>query len=100
MPRDALPPPRKRLGQHFLTDPRILGRIADALALEGTETVVEIGPGRGALTAALLERAGRVVAVELDRDLAARLREHYRGDPRLAVVEADVLDVSLADVAG
>ena len=104
MPRDPQspkpPPPRKRLGQHFLTDPRILGRIADALELRGTETVVEIGPGRGALTEALLERAGRLVAVEVDRELAARLRARYAGDARVTVVEADVLEVDLAAIAG
>jgi 16S rRNA (adenine1518-N6/adenine1519-N6)-dimethyltransferase len=95
-----LPPVRKSLGQHFLSDPRILARIADALRLARGETVVEIGPGRGALTAQLLERAGRVVAVEVDRQLAALLRERYAGEPRLSVVEADVLEVRLSDVAG
>ena len=95
-----LPRPRKRLGQHFLSDPRILSRIADALELTGTETVVEIGPGRGALTDVLAARAGRVVAVELDGALAALLRQRYAGNDRVRVVEADVLDVSLGDVAG
>jgi 16S rRNA (adenine1518-N6/adenine1519-N6)-dimethyltransferase len=92
------PRARKRLGQHFLTDPRILGRIADALNLTGTETVVEIGPGRGALTEQLLPRAGRVVAIEVDRDLVPMLREKFADAP-LTVIEADVLDVSLHDVA-
>ena len=95
-----LPRPRKRLGQHFLSDPRILSRIADALELTGTETVVESGPGRGALTDVLAARAGRVVAVELDGALAALLRQRYAGNDRVRVVEADVLDVSLGDVAG
>src|SRR5215213_3282725 len=81
-----LPRPRKRLGQHFLSDPRILSRIADALELTGTETVVEIGPGRGALTDVLVERAGRVVAVELDGALAALLRQRYAGNDRVRVV--------------
>jgi 16S rRNA (adenine1518-N6/adenine1519-N6)-dimethyltransferase len=98
--RAEQPPVRKRLGQHFLTDPRILGRIADALELRGDETVVEIGPGRGALTDVLRHRARRVVAVELDRALAARLREHYAGDERVSIVEGDVLEVDLARVAG
>jgi 16S rRNA (adenine1518-N6/adenine1519-N6)-dimethyltransferase len=62
--------------------------------------VLEIGPGRGALTDLLVRRAGRVVAVELDRLLAAKLRERYASDPRLTVVEADVLKVRLADLAG
>ena len=68
----AFPPVRKSLGQHFLSDPRILARIADALALTSDETVVEIGPGRGGLTEQLLARAGRVIAIEIDRMLAAR----------------------------
>jgi 16S rRNA (adenine1518-N6/adenine1519-N6)-dimethyltransferase len=90
----------RRLGQHFLTDPRALARIADTLALTGTETVVEIGPGRGALTELLLARAARVVAIELDGTLVAHLRSRFAGDPRLTVVAADVLDVALAGAAG
>ena len=61
MSADFYPRPRKALGQHFLTDPRILGRIADALASAAGDTVVEIGPGRGALTDILLARQLRVV---------------------------------------
>lgn len=94
------PPIRKSLGQHFLTDPRILARIADAVALAPGETVVEIGPGRGSLTDALLARAARVVAVEIDRKLAELLREKYANEPRLTIVEADVLDVNLGELAG
>ena len=94
------PPVRKRLGQHFLTDPRILDRIADAVALAPGETVVEIGPGRGSLTAALLARGARVVGVELDRKLAELLREKYAGERRLTIVEGDVLDVSFGEIAG
>jgi 16S rRNA (adenine1518-N6/adenine1519-N6)-dimethyltransferase len=94
------PPPRKRFGQHFLSDPRILARIADAAALTPDDTVIEIGPGRGALTERLLERAGRVIAIEIDRDLAAALRARYAADDRLTIVERDVLDVSLAELAG
>jgi 16S rRNA (adenine1518-N6/adenine1519-N6)-dimethyltransferase len=98
--RGGFPPTLKRLGQHFLADRRVLARIADALELTGTETVVEIGPGRGALTELLLERAGRVVAIEIDRALAALLRERWGAEPRLSIVERDVLQVSLGDVAG
>jgi 16S rRNA (adenine1518-N6/adenine1519-N6)-dimethyltransferase len=94
------PHPRKRLGQHFLSDPRILARIADAADLAPDDTVVEIGPGRGALTEQLRERAARVIAVELDRALAATLRDRYAGDPRLTIVEGDVLDVDLGALAG
>lgn len=96
----SFPPPRKRFGQHFLSDPRILGRIADTLAPGADETVIEIGPGRGALTDALVARAGRVIAIEIDRDLSARLRERYAGDARLEVIEADVLTVDFARAAG
>jgi 16S rRNA (adenine1518-N6/adenine1519-N6)-dimethyltransferase len=94
------PRPRKRLGQHFLTDRGILGRIADALALTGHETVVEIGPGRGALTEQLATRASRVVAVELDGALASILRTQYALDPRVTIVERDILDVAPAEIAG
>ena len=93
------PPPRKRLGQHFLTDPRILGRIVDALAPTAEETVIEIGPGRGALTDVLMQRAARVIAIEVDRDLAGLLRERYANDARLTVVEADVLDTDFGALA-
>src|SRR5688500_18229128 len=96
----AFPPVRKSLGQHFLSDPRILARIADTLALTSDETVVEIGPGRGGLTEQLLARAGRVIAIEVDRMLAARLRERYAGDPRLEVVERVVLETNLGALAG
>ncbi len=90
----------RRLGQHFLTDPRALARIADALALSGTETVVEIGPGRGALTELLLARAARVVAIELDKPLVELLRGRFGADSRFTLVHADVLDVALAGAAG
>ncbi|HEX6809632.1 MAG TPA: 16S rRNA (adenine(1518)-N(6)/adenine(1519)-N(6))-dimethyltransferase RsmA [Gemmatimonadaceae bacterium] len=90
--------PRKRFGQHFLTDPRILARIADAALLEVGDTVIEIGPGRGALTDALRVRASRVVAIEVDRDLAARLRARYAGDDGVSIVEGDVLAMSLGEL--
>ncbi len=100
MSADFYPRPRKALGQHFLTDPRILGRIADALASAAGDTVVEIGPGRGALTDILLARQLRVVAIEVDRDLAPRLERRHAGNPRLAVIPQDVLTVDLAAAAG
>src|SRR6476620_6126332 len=101
-PRDlraAFPPTRKSLGQHFLNDRRILGRIADALQLQGHETVLEIGPGRGALTDILAERAGRLIAIEYDRALAALLRERYARRSNVLIAEADVLEVSLGELA-
>jgi 16S rRNA (adenine1518-N6/adenine1519-N6)-dimethyltransferase len=98
-PRAAFPPTRKSLGQHFLSDRRILGRIADALQLKGDETVLEIGPGRGALTDLLVDRAGRLIAIEYDRALAAMLRERYARRSNVLVAEADVLEVSLGELA-
>ena len=103
-PRDrssasGFPPTLKRLGQHFLSDPRILDRIVDALGLDGHETVVEIGPGRGGLTDRLIPRARRVVAIEIDRALAAMLRTKYAAEPKVGVMEADALTVHLAVAA-
>ena len=94
-----LPPIRKSLGQHFLSDPAILARIAAALGATGSETVVEVGPGRGALTTHLRAVAGRLVAIEYDRALAALLRSRYADDPQVEIVEADVLATPLAVVA-
>jgi len=94
------PPVRKSLGQHFLNDTRILTRIAGALELTGGETVIEIGPGRGSLTALLAARARRLVAVEYDRALAQLLRDRYAGDARVTIVEQDVLSVNFGELAG
>ena len=93
--RRGLPPVLKRLGQHFLNDTDALRDIADALSLTKNDLVVEIGPGRGALTELLLSRAGHVIAIELDRELAGRLKKSHEGDPRLTVIEDDILEVSL-----
>jgi len=96
---NPLPPVRKSLGQHFLSDRRILARIADALHLHPTETVVEIGAGRGSLTDLLRDRAGKTIAIEYDRQLAERLRDRYGGDPRVQIVEGDVLQMDLGALA-
>jgi 16S rRNA (adenine1518-N6/adenine1519-N6)-dimethyltransferase len=99
-PREGgLPPVRKSLGQHFLADQKILGRIVDALEPIGDRTVLEIGPGRGALTELLLDRARRVVAVEFDRMLAEYLRKRFAGRD-LEIVQADVLETDIASLAG
>ena len=95
-----LPRPRKRLGQHFLVDRGVLERIADALAPTAGDVVIEIGPGRGALTDLLVRRAKRVVAIELDRDLVPYLRDRYRDAGNVEVIERDVLEVNLGEVAG
>jgi 16S rRNA (adenine1518-N6/adenine1519-N6)-dimethyltransferase len=78
---------RRRFGQHFLHDPRVLSRIVDALDASPEDFVVEIGPGEGALTYPLLARTGKIHVIELDRDLAARL-----SDQRIAVHQTDALE--------
>ncbi|MRR08488.1 ribosomal RNA small subunit methyltransferase A [bacterium] len=83
--------PKKRFGQHFLTSPAAVEKIIAAAELGGGDTVLEIGPGRGVLTGLLAERAGRLVAVEVDRQLARALQESFRDDPKVAVVEQDFL---------
>lgn len=87
----AEPYPSKRLGQHFLRDQRTIHRIIYALAPKPEETIVEIGPGTGALTSVLVERAGRVIAVEFDNKLAPFLNERLSGFPNFKLVMADAL---------
>lgn len=87
------PSAKKSLGQNFLVDGQVAGRIVRAFDPRADETVVEIGPGRGALTELLLEGAGRVVAVEFDRELAPVLRERFGGRDNFRLVEADALDL-------
>jgi 16S rRNA (adenine1518-N6/adenine1519-N6)-dimethyltransferase len=82
--------PRKRFGQNFLHDPRVIARIVDAIDPQPGQTLVEIGPGQAALTRALIERAGHVTAIEIDRDLAARLRTDFPPQ-QLTLIEGDAL---------
>jgi len=86
-----LSPSHRRLGQHFLTDPRILSRIVDALDLEHGETVIEIGPGHGTLTRELLARGAQVVAIEKDRRLAEGVGRRGLGLGTLQAVAGDAL---------
>ena len=86
---------RKRFGQHFLTDGAIIDAIVDAIDPHPGEPVIEIGPGLAALTNPLLQRLGQLTVIELDRDLAARLRR----DSRLQVIESDVLKVDFAELS-
>jgi 16S rRNA (adenine1518-N6/adenine1519-N6)-dimethyltransferase len=88
--------PRKRFGQHFLTDTAVLDAIVAAIDPKPGQRLVEIGPGLGALTLPLLERCKRLTVIELDRDLAARLRRNAALD----VVQADVLTVDFAALGG
>ena len=87
--------PRKRFGQHFLSDKGIIDDIVQAIAPLPGQPMVEIGPGLAALTQPLVERLGRLTVIELDRDLAVRLRLHGQLD----VIESDVLKVDFTQVA-
>lgn len=87
--------PRKRFGQHFLADQAIIDGIVRAIDPRPGQAMVEIGPGLAALTQPLVERLGRLMVIELDRDLAARLRAHAQ----LEVIESDVLRVDFTRLA-
>jgi 16S rRNA (adenine1518-N6/adenine1519-N6)-dimethyltransferase len=87
--------PRRSLGQHFLTDRRVAGRIVAAAEVGGRPPVLEIGPGTGALTGFLRAATDRLYLVEIDARLAGELRVRYGSDPGVTVVEADVLAVDL-----
>jgi len=94
----ALPRARRRFGQNFLTDAHAIRRIGVALAPLASENVLEIGPGRGALTDVLLNGVPRISAIEIDRDLCALLRSRYP-EERLHLIEKDVLEVAFCDLA-
>lgn len=87
--------PKPKLGQHFLADSSAASRIVEALGDISQRTVLEIGPGRGALTSLLASRARRLIAIELDRVLAAQLRMKFALWPNVEIIEADVLAVDL-----
>lgn len=89
--KGAEPYPSKRLGQHFLRDQRTIQRIIDALAPNANETIIEIGPGTGALTSVLVERAGRVIAVEFDNKLTPLLTERFADFRNFKLVMGDAL---------
>jgi 16S rRNA (adenine1518-N6/adenine1519-N6)-dimethyltransferase len=83
--------PRKRFGQHFLTDPGVIAAITGAIAPSAGNVIVEIGPGEGAITRALAARTGTLHAIELDRDLAAMLKKEYGATSNVTIHEADAL---------
>lgn len=90
--------PQKAFGQHFLVDRQVLQRIVAAAELTASDTVIEIGPGLGILTEALAEKAGRVIAVELDRGLTALLRDRLAGRTNVSLIEADILTLPPGDL--
>jgi 16S rRNA (adenine1518-N6/adenine1519-N6)-dimethyltransferase len=95
-----VPRRKPRLGQHFLKDVSAAARIVDALGDVSRSTVLEIGPGGGALTSMLVKRARRVIAVETDRVLAAQLRMNFSLTPNIEVIEGDILTIDLDTLFG
>jgi len=92
--------PCKRFGQHFLTDPGVIDAIVAAVSPRNDDVVVEIGPGQGAITRPLAKRAGTLHTIELDRDLAARLRKDYHDNTNVTLHEADALKFDFAELGG
>ena len=89
--------PKRRFGQNFLVDQNVVDRIVSAVAPRSDETLVEIGSGRGVLTGRLIEKAGRVIAIEFDRDLIPQLRRQFHASVNLLIVEADALAIDLCN---
>ena len=103
MPKVSAPPSRShkpKLGQHFLVDDAAAMRIVEALGDISQSTVLEIGPGRGALTSLLARRARRLIAIELDRVLAAQLRMNFSLTPNVEIIEGDVLAIDFQTLFG
>jgi len=92
--------PRKRFGQHFLTDGRIADRIVGSAGIGPDDVVLEIGPGKGILTGRLVARAREVVAVEIDRDLADALGVRFRGKDSFRLIAGDILSIDIGGIAG
>jgi 16S rRNA (adenine1518-N6/adenine1519-N6)-dimethyltransferase len=95
-----VPKKKPKLGQHFLTDTSAAVRILDALGDISQTTVLEIGPGRGALTTMLVRRARRLIAIETDRVLAAQLRMNFSLAPNIEIIEGDILSVDIDSIFG
>jgi len=92
--------PRKRFGQHFLVRPEIAQRIVALAEIGDDDAILEIGPGRGALSETLADRARQLVLIEIDRDLVKRLRESFSSRANVRIVEGDVLKMNLVDELG
>jgi 16S rRNA (adenine1518-N6/adenine1519-N6)-dimethyltransferase len=91
---------KKQFGQNFLFDANVLSNIADAAKLTANSAAVEVGPGLGGLTEALAKRAGAVLAFEIDKDLVPILKDHFAPEPKVIVLERDILSVDLdTDIA-
>lgn len=95
-----VPPRKPKLGQHFLNDGSVAMRIVEALGDLSQGTVLEIGPGKGALTSLLARRARRLIAIETDRVLAAQLRMNFSLAPNVEIIEGDILSIDLDSLLG
>src|SRR5207302_1795543 len=89
--------PKRRFGQNFLTDANVVRRIINEVQPKTDETIIEIGPGRGALTGKLIESDARVVAIEFDRDLVAELDDQFAGAGKLKIIQADALTINFCE---
>jgi 16S rRNA (adenine1518-N6/adenine1519-N6)-dimethyltransferase len=98
VPHSSSWPAKRRFGQNFLVDRNVVDRIIASVNPQTHETIIEIGPGRGALTKRLVETGARVVAIEFDRDLAAQLSAEFREHANFRLVEADALEVDFCEV--
>jgi 16S rRNA (adenine1518-N6/adenine1519-N6)-dimethyltransferase len=92
-------PPLKRFGQHFLVDKAVRERLIELAELTANDTVLEVGPGLGFLTAALIRSAGHIIAIEKDRTLAAYLKNKFSHQPNITVLEGDALTISIPEGA-
>jgi 16S rRNA (adenine1518-N6/adenine1519-N6)-dimethyltransferase len=90
--------PKKSLGQNFLRDQEVLEKIISAADLEASENVMEIGPGEGVLTQELVKSAGKVIAIEKDDNLAEKLKAKYKNNPKLEIINGDILEVNLPEI--
>ena len=93
-----MPFAKRSLGQNFLVDKNYIRKIIDAVDPREADTIIEIGPGRGAITERLVDSGANVIAIELDRDLVSLLRDQFRNSPNLHVVEADATQVNLVEL--
>jgi len=91
---------RKRLGQHFLIDEKVLGQSVSIAEVSKNDTVIEVGSGLGVLTVELARRAGRVIAIELDDNLAATLKRHLSAEKNLEIVNKDILKTDISSILG